>query len=259
MKKTTTLALAGIIAIGAMSFDILSGNGKSGKTTTGCGSCHGANATPTVTITLSYNPSITPGYYLPNTTYTVTATVANTGELKAGIDLAASAGTLAAGSNTKILNAEIVQTGTGNITSTGSVDLDFVWTSPASGTVTFNYAAIAANNNAATSGDFWNIGTTTLALSGVGIAENTISNFNLSVFPNPASDNMNVKFILKETSSVSVDLFNINGNKVANLISENGMKGDINKIFNVSSYSKGIYFLQIKNEKSSFLKKIIIE
>jgi hypothetical protein len=132
MKKTTTLLLAGIIAVAAMSFDILNNTGKSGKTTTGCGSCHGSTATTTVSVTLTYNPALVSNEYTAGTTYTVTATVANTGELKAGIDLAATAGTLAAGSNTKILNSEIVQTGTGNTTTTGSVDLDFVWTAPAS-------------------------------------------------------------------------------------------------------------------------------
>jgi hypothetical protein len=272
MKKTTTLALLlGIIAIGAMSFDIDTATGISGKTVTGC-TCHGSTATTGVTCNLSFSPAMTPGYYMPNTTYTVTATVAYAGELNAGMDLkttigtstvTAGSGTLAGGSNTYIKNGEVTHTGTGNVTSSSSVDFCFTWTSPASGTgnITFTYSALAGNNDGNNSSlDKWNKNlTTTLSESITGITESAISNSNLSVFPNPASDNMNVKFTLKEASDVTVDLMDINGNKVANLVSENGMKGDINKSFNVSSYSKGVYFLKIKDEKSSSLKKIVIE
>ena len=91
------------------------------------------------------------------------------------------------------------------------------------------------------------------------VSVNLQNDNSINVFPNPASDYVNVKFTLKETSSVTVDLMDISGNRVSNLISENGMKGDINKTFNVSSYSKGVYFLKIKDEKYSSLKKLIIE
>jgi hypothetical protein len=54
-----------------------------------------------------------------------------------------------------------------------------------------------------------------------------------------------VNFVLKETSDVTMDLMDINGNKVANLISDNGSNGNINKNFDLSSYSKGVYFIRL--------------
>ena len=162
--------------------------------------------------------------------------------------------TLASSSRT-----DVVHTGTGNATA-DSHTFSFVWTAPTTGTstVTFYASGNAADGDGSTSGDY--IYTTSLPISNVtSVEENVEANFNLSVFPNPVSDNVSVKFTLMETSDITVDLMDINGNKIANIISENGMKGDINKTFNVSSYSKGVYFLQVKNEKASSIKKLIIK
>lgn len=261
MKKTITLTCAAIIAIGTMSFDILSSTGKAGKTTTGC-SCHAGSPStgdPSVTLTLSFNPAVTNGY-VANTLYTVTATVAKTGELNAGIDLAASAGTLAAGSNTKILTGEIVQTGTGNTTTTGSVSFDFSWTAPASGSVTFNYAGLAGNSSGS-SGDFWNLGTQTLIQNTTGIAEHFSSNVNLSVFPNPVNEAANVSYVLAKNSTVSATLINVTGQVVSTFFTnEEQNAGKQNRKLMIDpSISTGVYFLSINiNGKQNF-KKIIVE
>ncbi len=93
----------------------------------------------------------------------------------------------------------------------------------------------------------------------VGIAEAVAKDYNLSVFPNPSSDNLNVKFSLKGISSVNMDIIDITGRKVADLISENGMNGEVNKTFNISSYAKGIYFVRLKINNESTLEKIVVE
>jgi hypothetical protein len=275
MKKSITLTLAGIVAIGAMSFDILTSNGKAGKTgayTEGnCTSCHSdyaVNSGPG-SIAITSTPSLTNGY-VAGTTYTVNVTVAQSGVSLFGFDFEAltnattNGGTLAVVcTDTKTLasssRTDVVHTGTGNATA-DSHTFSFVWTAPTTGTstVTFYASGNAADGDGSTSGDY--IYTTSLPISNVtSVEENVEANFNLSVFPNPVSDNVNVKFTLMETSDITIDLMDINGNKIANIISENGMKGDINKTFNVSSYSKGVYFLQIKNEKASSIKKLIIK
>ncbi|OFY82650.1 MAG: hypothetical protein A3F72_02215 [Bacteroidetes bacterium RIFCSPLOWO2_12_FULL_35_15] len=259
MKKTITLSLASLVALGLMSFGVLNNNGKAGKTTTGC-SCHGSAATANVNVSLSFNPAMG-NSYVPNTTYTVTATVAYTGETNAGIDLAASAGTLTAGTNTKILTNEIVQTGTGNTTTTGSVDFNFTWTAPASGSVTFNYCGLAANSNSGTSGDFWNLGTKTVTLSAVGIAEQKATNINLSVFPNPVSESANISYELGANSTVSATLINVTGQVVTTFFNkEEQTAGKQNrKLMMEPSIAKGIYFVAINvNGKNSY-KKIVVE
>ncbi|MBI4947349.1 MAG: T9SS type A sorting domain-containing protein [Bacteroidetes bacterium] len=270
MKKTTTLLFAGIITIGAMSFDIYNEDGTKTNRTGGHGesgcTCHSAT---TSAISITSTPDLSAGY-MQDSTYTLHLTVTETGKTVFGIDLQAlstatvNIGTLTAGTGTQKITAtngldNITHVLDGGLTNDAHT-FDFTWKAPATsaGTVTFWYSGVAGNSNQATSGDSnckgsWVINNVTA------IAENAISNILVSVFPNPSSESMNVKFSLKETSSVVVDLMDINGNKVSNLISESGMKGDINRTFDVSSYSKGVYFLQIRDEKSSSLKKIVIE
>ena len=271
MKKSTTLLLAGILAIGAMSFDILSEDGSKTNRTgghgeTGC-TCHSVGTAITASVTATPDLS---GGYIADSTYTIHYTVASPGKLVFGIDFQAlnsytvNAGTLTAGTGSQKITAA---NGLDNIThimdggfTNDSHTFDFTWKAPSTsaGNVTFWFSAVAGDHDGTQSGDERYAGSTVIP-DVTAIAENSVSDFNLSVFPNPASDYVNVKFTLQESSDVTVDLMDISGNKVANLISENGMKGDINKTFNVSSYSKGVYFLKIKDEKYSSLKKLIIE
>lgn len=272
MKKTITLALlAGIVALGAMSFDLYKADGSETNRTGGHGesgcTCHSVG-TANLTVSVTATPDISGGY-IAGTTYTIHYTVAETGKLVFGMDFQAlnssnaNAGTLTAGTCTQ----KTTTAGLDNIThiqdgglTNDSHTFNFTWVAPAAGAgnITFWYSAVAGNHNSSSSGDE-RYASSTILSDVTAIAENSISNVLVSVFPNPATDNVNVKFTLKETSFITVDLMDINGNKVANLISENGMQGDINKTFNVSSYSKGVYFLKIQDEKSSSLKKLIIE
>jgi hypothetical protein len=155
---------------------------------------------------------------------------------------------------------DVTHTGTGNNTS-NSHAFSFYWTAPAAGagTVTFYTSGLAANGTGGTSGDYTY--TTSLALSQntVGIDEVPAENYNFSVFPNPSSEDFNVKFSLKELSTVNIDLIDINGKKVVNFISESGMNGEVNKTFNISSYAKGIYFVRLKINNESTLEKIVVE
>ena len=154
----------------------------------------------------------------------------------------------------------VVHTGTNNV-GPNTQPFSFHWTAPASGSgvVTFYAAGNAADGDGGTAGDYIYTTTLVVAQNTVGINESAASNFNLSVFPNPTSDYLNVKFTLNEASSVSMNLIDITGNKVANLISDNGIKGEINRIFDISTYSKGVYIVELKiNDKTSF-QKIVVE
>lgn len=258
MKKTITLTVAAIIAIGTMSFDIVSDGGKTGFTLLGC-LCHGITATTTVSTSLSFNPSVANGY-IAGTSYTVTATVANAGELNAGIDLAATAGTLGAGSNTQIMTSEITHTGSGNAATSGSVDFDFTWIAPASGSVTFNYVGLAGDNLASQGGDFWNKGTQTINLT-TGITEQATSNINISVFPTPVNESTNVSYVLAKNSTVSATLINVKGQVVSTFFTnEEQTAGKQNrKLIIDPSISTGIYFLSISLGAKQNFKKIVIE
>jgi Secretion system C-terminal sorting domain/SprB repeat/HYR domain len=118
----------------------LSPNGKAGYTTAtrNCSSCHGGAGSGSMNLT----SNIPASGFVPGATYTMTLSVAQTGQPAFGMDLAAIGGTLTPGSGTKILTGELVQStpsSTGNFT--------FSWTAPTTGNATFNYAGLAANGN----------------------------------------------------------------------------------------------------------------
>ncbi len=263
MKKTITLSLASIVALSLMSFGVLSINGKAGRTTTGC-TCHGA-ADATITQTLTFTPAIGTSY-TPNTTYSVVLTVSKPGALCTGLDFKASLGTLAAGTNTKILGAggfnEIVHNNPGYQTSTGSTTYNFSWTSPASGSVTFTYAGLVGDNNGVEdAADTYKLGTQTVTLSAVGVAEHAIVNNNLAVFPNPVSESAKISYELEANSTVSATLINVTGQVVATFFNkEEQVAGKQNRNLTIDpSIAKGIYFVAINvNGKNSY-KKIVVE
>jgi hypothetical protein len=126
-----TFAVIGAsIAASASSNGISGFSGKSGST---CTSCHSSGTAPTVTMT---GPtSVASG---STNTYTISVSTVTSGN--GGVDVAASAGTFAAGTGTKVLNGEIVHS---SPSSTHS--WTFSWTAPtvtATTTATLSAAAI---------------------------------------------------------------------------------------------------------------------
>ncbi|MBS1519138.1 MAG: choice-of-anchor B family protein [Bacteroidetes bacterium] len=82
-------------------------------------------------------------------------------------------------------------------------------------------------------------------------------NFSLSQnFPNPFNPSTTIKFSLKENSDVTLSLFDIKGNKVADLIKDTRDGGSYEYKFDAGKYgiSSGTYFYRLegKNSKGSF-------
>lgn len=262
MKKTITLSLASVMALGFMSFGVISSTGITGKTTTGC-TCHSsaANAGVTVSLTSPTSTLFSVGY-TPGNTYTLNLLVQETGKVKFGLDVKASSGTLAAGPNgdTQKLGTEITHTGTGN-SGTTSHAFDFLWTAPASGSVTFTFAGNATNGNGTDdTGDHWNKGSVVVS-SATGISENSDPTINLSVFPNPVSESANIFYELASKSVVSATLINMQGQAVTTFFSnEEQTAGIQDRSLTIEpSIAKGIYFVAMNvNGKKSY-KKIVVQ
>ena len=126
-----------------------SASGKVGYTTTGC-NCHG-NQTGTVSMT-----GIA-AKVLPNTKYTFNLVYAPGASYKYfGLDVKASAGTLAAGTGEKISSKELTHSAPMGGTATTSYTFAAAsWTSPATlGAITFNFAAVAGSSTGTTSGPY---------------------------------------------------------------------------------------------------------
>jgi hypothetical protein len=115
---------------------------------------------------------------------------------------------------------------------------------------------ITFNTNSSNRGQGWKI---SYASSNVGINEaekNTLSN--LSIYPNPASKQLNLAFVAQNSSSVSISLTNVAGLKVYNETFSNHSE-TYNQTIDVSSFPKGMYFIDIRSENGNVIRKIVIE
>ena len=100
------------------------------------------------------------------------------------------------------------------------------------------------NMNAASSANF-NLGVLT-TISGVDNLESS----NLSIYPNPTQDFLNVK-VEESDFSGSIQILNSLGNVVLEI---NSVNKDINQRIDISKLNSGIYFIKIGNKVEKFVK-----
>jgi len=80
----------------------------------------------------------------------------------------------------------------------------------------------------------------------------------MKVFPNPASDNLNISFVTNEASSVDCKILDVTGKLLYNkhLESDGGL---VEESVNVSEFATGIYFLRIETPKGTTIEKFVKE
>lgn len=132
-----------------------SNGSETGRAGSGCKPCHGSQTTPAVTTTLAVDrTSVEPGGEV-SVTVTVASTVAT--HVAAGLDVAASGGTLVAGEGTRVRSREVTHDGPSAF-SGRSTTWTFAWRAPAAdGTYTLRAAGNAVNDNGRGSGDGWDV------------------------------------------------------------------------------------------------------
>ncbi len=86
---------------------------------------------------------------------------------------------------------------------------------------------------------------------------NSISN-SVIVYPNPARTNVKVSFLKKDNSDLNITIINGMGQTV-HAESHARYKGNFNEEISLQSLAKGIYFLQIKSDKETINRKLIVE
>jgi photosystem II stability/assembly factor-like uncharacterized protein len=94
-----------------------------------------------------------------------------------------------------------------------------------------------------------NVGTKDLA------AENFI---NLTVFPNPASNEVTIQYQLKESGKVIAELVDLNGKIVKTLFNDSQTIGNQEFIFGVSNFPSGNYFLRMNSGNKTTVEKIAV-
>lgn len=280
MKNKGFLSIMAIVIITTMSaFQIYYSSGcqyHSGSPADGltCNNCHiGGTITPSITI--SSTPSFGAGdTYSPGTTYTIS--VLGAGYSLYGFDLeilnsqstiASSVldfGTLAIPPSGETINTPAPGYTYSDIMHTAPRSSAFtvIWTAPASGTGYLYCALLGVNNNGATSGDKGNTKTMTLtSATANGIFESSEKDHisGLAIYPNPCINVINLAYTLKVSAFVHIELFNIDGAKVSDIIGENQDAGQQEIHFDIPSTSpKGTYVVKINLNDKSISKKVII-
>ena len=215
---------------------------KSG--TTGCASCHTQNTSFAVTI--NGPSSLTAG-----ATGTYTVTMSGT---KTGVDIAASSGTLAPGSNLQLVGDELTHKA-----ATNPGTFTFTYTAPPSpGQITLY--ATGANTTST-----WNFAAnaTVTILSTTGIESHTSQNIPDHIqinqnYPNPFNPSTTISFAVPMSQKATITIFDITGKKVSTLIDGVVPAGTNSFQFNGSGLPSGIYFYRIQVGQISEVRRMVL-
>lgn len=78
------------------------------------------------------------------------------------------------------------------------------------------------------------------------------------LYPNPASNSFNIKYSVHSTTDLTMEIFNIQGEKI---YSQNytEMNGEYDQQIDMSEYAKGFYFIKLIAGKEKLTKKLVLE
>ena len=88
----------------------------------------------------------------------------------------------------------------------------------------------------------------------VGVEDNTAKNINFEMFPNPASDLVNVTFDLTEKSTVNLEIYSVDGRLVYQL-SSGAFQGQTKLAIPTKEFSSGIYILKLSTDTDTVVRK----
>ena len=135
----------------------------------------------------------------------------------------------------------------------GTAPFSYEWnTNPAQSNATASglsagtYTVFVKDANNCIASDTVKIGVGSASLNGLNVS-------NLSVYPNPVAEQLNVSFTAK--GNVTLMLTGITGN----VIESKNVNGVVRTAFNTSNLSKGVYLITIKGNESSYSYKVVKE
>ncbi len=106
----------------------------------------------------------------------------------------------------------------------------------------------------------------TIQIEGNRVTNVDAQNISLNnIYPNPIKENLNIKFELKENSFVLVEVFDIYGKKVAELMNEANVNADVYHLIwktkenGEQVYKNGHYIIKLSTANSVLTSKVIVE
>lgn len=93
-----------------------------------------------------------------------------------------------------------------------------------------------------------------------GVVQNALSLQSVNVFPNPASEQMNISIVSAENLSAAFTLYTVIGQKAAVLSEKTALNAGENtvKLLLPSGLSNGNYVLEVSSDSKKTVKKIIV-
>lgn len=221
------------------------------------------------------------GFYVPNQTYTISINIAKANMLRAGfqiiavqddsVDYSPGTVTLSNAAETQKLSSntacnakfktwvEHTYAGT-DVDETGSKTWTYQWKAPSknAGNITFYLAALEANDDQDNSGDYTYTITKTLSYKQPEGIVDALLNNNLSIYPNPSTNELTIKYNNAVTLS-SLDILNQAGTVVKTYkISSFNQTVTGTQTFDIQDLTAGVYFLKAHSELGSIIKKVVI-
>lgn len=239
--------------------------GSPGDTLKNCTACHGGKAYNEIGWIKSNIPE---SGYVPGTTYTIEAIgygvthnrfgflvspQAKNGDLLGTIIRTDTVRTKLVGNNKYLTYTE------NGVYGLDSASWYFNWVAPATGTgdVVF-YGGFNSNQDGHKGGDVTHLSTLRVKETGTVSVANLTNNLNLvSVYPNPVTSFLNISFDLNKSASTKIEIIDLSGKQVAEIINEN-LKGMVSKQINTDDFTSGIYFVKIQTENETITKKISV-
>ncbi len=103
------------------------------------------------------------------------------------------------------------------------------------------------------------VGAFTIAVNSMNVGlnefEQNIRAFDL--FPNPAADQLNVKYAFHDARNVTVELLDLTGRVVSSQRLNNAKSGNLN--FDVKNFNNGLYLLRMSSNDGSSTRKVMVQ
>jgi hypothetical protein len=92
---------------------------------------------------------------------------------------------------------------------------------------------------------------------GTGVADEMDMVPGFSIFPNPCSGAVHLRYLIRDSGYLISDLLGISGNKIRELVRQEISPGEYEMEIDVSDLPAGIYFLRLRVGKETVVKKLV--
>ncbi|MGB0166843.1 MAG: choice-of-anchor V domain-containing protein [Luteibaculum sp.] len=242
--------------------------GSPGDNGSTCRGCHSGSAP--VTIAGAITTDIPATGYSPGEVYNIQASISEGGKGTFGFELTAEDENnstigqwiLSGSGDSRLIlgNSSATHTGSGN-SGSGSRTWSLQWQAPQqnAGAITFYAALMAANGNGSSSGDNVYVSQTTVQPSGVNSIQpkknNPKKDLNLKLYPNPASEFIDIEFGGPMNEEFGVYVIDAGGVVRAFYEQKRPISGKLN--LNLGKIEAGNYFIRVFSENYTAVSPFI--